>query len=206
MTGQGESLTWNLPHRPLAESFEFFYFQLFLVCIVGFLFYFLEYAQLMNAFIFAAALFGLVYPGRVMEGFVLLMALNHRDFAYTTLMIHGANIYITEWVLLILLAAAAPKAVFVIRRYRIPAFALLTYFLVGFVLFLMSFRAWPLYYALRDFSLVYYSFFAVVALAHVQGVAGARRIGIALVLGTVPNLVAEGLNYLYGTLPLTIEQ
>ena len=206
MTSQGEMLLWHYPRRPLTESFGFFYFQLVAVCAIAFMFYFLEYAHLFNAFIFAAALFGFVFPARLMEGFVFLMALNHREFAYTTLTVHGANLYITEWVLLILLLAAVPKVQSIFRRHMLPAAMLVFYFMVGFVLFLVSFRAWPLYYALRDFTMVYYALFAIATLAHVQGMDGVRRIGMALVLGTLPNLAAEWLNYLYGTLPMTMDQ
>lgn len=187
-------------------SFGFFYVELVAVCVFAAMIYVLEYAPLFSALIFAAALFGLFHPARLLEGFVFLMALGHRDFSYTALTIHGANIYITEWVLLVLLLAATPKVLSVFRRHPMPATVLAIYFMVGLVLFLMSFRAWPLYYALRDFTLVYYSLFAIAALAHVQGMNGVRRIGMALVLGTIPNLAAEGLNYLYGTLPLTMDQ
>lgn len=206
MINKGGLLRWHYPRQSLAESFGFFYLQLVVVCVVAFMFYFLEYTPLFSSLIFAAALFGFAFPAQLIEGFIFLMALNHRDFAYTALTVHGGNVFITEWVLLILLLAATPKLRSIFRRYPVPAVALILYFMLGLGLFLVSFRAWPLYYALRDFSLVYYSLFALAVLAHVQGIDGIRRIGGALVLGTVPNLIAETLNYLYGTLPLTMNQ
>lgn len=186
-------------------SFGFFYVELVAVCAFAAMIYVLEYAPLFSALIFAATLFGLFHPARLLEGFVFLMALGHRDFSYTALTIHGANIYITEWVLLILLVAAMPRIPRLVHDRQPVAGAIMLYIAVGLVLFFLSFRAWPLYYALRDFALVYYSLFAMAALAHVRGSGGAWRVGMALLLGTLPNLAAEIGNYLYGTFPLTMD-
>lgn len=186
-------------------SFGFFYVELVAVCTFATMVYVLEYAPLFSALIFATALFGLFHPARLLEGFIFFMALSHRDFSYTALTIHGANIYITEWVLLILLIAAIPQMPRLARERQPAVAAVMLYIAVGLVMFFLSFRAWPLYYALRDFALVYYSLFAVAAFAHVKGSGGAWRMGMALLLGTLPNLAAEIGNYLYGTFPLTMD-
>lgn len=163
-------------------------------------------AGVFGGYAFSLSLLGLAAPRRLMEVFVFLLALGHRDFTYTALKIGPANLYITEWVLLILMLAAVPRVADIWRKYRPALLALGLYAGIGFVFFWLSSRYWPIGSILRDLTVVYYAFFAVAALAFLRDEGDINRLFIAMLAGSCFNLGGDMLNYLYGTFPITPEQ
>lgn len=167
--------------------------------------------SLFGGYVFAFALLGLRWPGRLLEVFVFSVALGHRDFTYVAMNLGGgpageAKLFITEWVLLILVVTAVPGVWRLLKRFDAGMILLGGFLVTGSAILFMTFGDWPPSASLRDFALVYYSLFAVTVMAHARDVRGVRRIAIALLLGTVPNLAGDVLNYLYGTLPMTAAQ
>jgi len=168
-------------------------------------------STLAGGFLFSFSLLGILWPARLLEAYLFFLALGQRDFTYTAISMGGGgdasfSIYISEWVLLILLLAALPRLKETARKYPVPIALFSAYFAAGAILFILTFLRWSPMAAVRDFALVYYSLFAVAVLAHVREGSGTARLVIAIILGTIPNIVGEMSNYLYGTLPLTPEQ
>ncbi|MBI5637147.1 MAG: O-antigen ligase family protein [Nitrospinae bacterium] len=163
-------------------------------------------AGVFGGYVFSLSLLGLAAPRRLLEVFVFLLALGHRDFTYTALKVGPANLYITEWVLLILMLAAVPRIADMWRNCRAALLALGLYAGIGFVFFWLSARYWPLGSIVRDFTIVYYAFFAVAALAFLRDAGDVNRLFIAMLAGSFFNLGGDLLNYLYGTFPVTPEQ
>ncbi len=168
--------------------------------------YYLGVAPLFDAFAFSFALIGLMRPARLLEAFLFLLAAGHRDFTYSALQVGPARFYISEWVLVILLVAATPRIRKLWREHKAELVVWSGYFGIGTALLLISARQWPFGAVARDYALVYYSLFMVATLAHVRGRSGLNRLLLVLLLGCLPNLAGEMLNYLYGTLPTTHEQ
>lgn len=163
-------------------------------------------AGVFGGYAFSLSLLGLAAPRRLLEIFVFLLALGHRDFTYTALKVGPANLYITEWVLLILLLAAVPRMAEMWRAYRPALLALGLYAGLGLALFWLSSRYWPLGPIVRDFTVVYYALFMVAALAFLRNGGDINRLFIAILAGSLFNLGSDLLNYLYGTFPVTPEQ
>lgn len=163
-------------------------------------------AGVFGGYAFSLSLLGLAAPRRLLEIFVFLLALGHRDFTYTALKVGPANLYITEWVLLILLLAAVPRMAEMWRAYRPALLALGLYAGLGLVFFWLSSRYWPLGPIVRDFAIVYYALFTVAALAFLRNGGDINRLFIAMLAGSLFNLGSDLLNYLYGTFPVTPEQ
>lgn len=163
-------------------------------------------AGIFGGYLFSLALLGLASPRRLLEVFIFLLALSHRDFAYTALKVGPANLYITEWVMLILMMAAAPRIADMWRKYRPVLLALGLYAGLGLVFFWLSCRYWPLGPVVRDFTIVYYALFTVAALAFMRDAEDVNRLFIAMLAGSLFNLGSDMLNYLYGTFPVTLEQ
>lgn len=163
-------------------------------------------AGVFGGYLFSLSLLGLAMPRRLMEAFFFFLAMGHRDFTYTALKVGPANLYITEWILLILLLAAAPSIPKVWRKYRPALVAMGLYTGCGLLFFLLSLQHWGLGPVARDFTIVYYSLFALAALAFLRDAGDVNRIFLAMLAGSLFNLVPDLLNYLYGTFPVTPEQ
>lgn len=163
-------------------------------------------AGVFGGYLFSLSLLGLVMPRRLMEAFLFFLAMGHRDFTYTALKVGPANLYITEWVLLILLLAAAPSVPKVWRKYRPALLALGLYAGFGLLFFWLSRQHWGLGPVARDFTIVYYGLFALAALAFLRDAGDVNRLFMSMLAGSLFNLGPDFLNYLYGTFPITPEQ
>lgn len=163
-------------------------------------------AGVFGGYLFSLSLLGLAMPRRLMELFFFFLAMGHRDFTYTALKVGPANLYITEWVLLILLLAVAPSIPDVWRKYRPALLALGLYAGFGLLFFWLSRQHWGLGSVIRDFTIVYYGLFALAALAFLRDAGDVRRLFLAMLAGSLFNLGPDFLNYLYGTFPATPEQ
>lgn len=163
-------------------------------------------ADVFGGYLFSLSLLGLFMPRRLMEAFLFFLAAGHRDFAYTALKVGPANLYITEWVLLILLLAAAPSIPKIWRKYRPALLALGLYTGFGMLFFWLSRQHWGLGPVARDFTIVYYGLFAVAALAFLRDSGDVNRLFLAILAGSLINLGPDLLNYLYGTFPYAPEQ
>lgn len=162
-------------------------------------------ADVIASYVFVAAVLGILFPFQLLEIYLFFLAFLHRDFTYLSLSIFGAPLYISEWVLFILLIASLLKKGIWVRAYPYAMGALAVY--VGFggmMLFIQPF--WGLGPMLRDFVIVYYALFIIPVLAHVEGKDAIRRLFAFAAAGAAFNLIGEFLNCLYGTFPWTAEQ
>jgi len=160
---------------------------------------------LFGGYLFAFALFGFWRPKILLSLFVFFMALKHREFAYTAMQLGEIPIYITEWVLLILLLSGLFKFKPLLNKNRRALITVFLFFCIGFILLVMTLPRWGLVPAIRDFAIVYYSLFALITIVHIRTKQEFKFLVGCFIAGTLPNLLAGLVNFLYGTLPLTKE-
>lgn len=159
-----------------------------------------------GGYIFAFSLLGLFWPRHFLAVFMFCMAFASRDFAYTELRLGPVPLYITEWVLTILLVSAIPKLKRAVESYKAELLPLAVYYVIGFLFFASALPAWGLLAAVRDFAIVYYALFSLAVFVHVDSLEWIKRLLFAVLLGTLPNILGEIGNFLYDTLPYTKEQ
>jgi hypothetical protein len=173
--------------------------------LAGFL-YVAGIATAVESYVFAFSLLGLRYPARLLYIYLFFVSFLHRDFCYMSIEMPGLPLYITEWILLILALSGLPKLKTMYREHREATLLVAAWFSFGFILFFLTMPWWGASAALRDFAIVYYAFFIYAVLVHITTVRQTIFLFGALILGTVPNLLADMANLLYNTLPVTGEQ
>jgi len=174
--------------------------------LFSFLLFKLGITTITGSFIFSFSLMGFIWPAYLASAFILLVALAHRDFTYLSMDLSFTPLYITEWVLMILLIAAIPRFQSIIKTYKTPTLIILSFFMVGFALFLASGPYWEAKTAIRHFAIVYYSLFAIAIFAHITKPYQFKITLLAMILGSIPHLLGDLLNFLYMTFPATPEQ
>ena len=159
-----------------------------------------------GGYIYAFSILGLRWPKQLLYIYAFFVSYNHREFTYLTMQIDSVPIYITEWVILILSITGMSHLRETVKKYWYPLSILLVYLLLGLWIFIETFPRWGFVQAMRDFVIVYYAIFALIVMLNIRNEKDYRYLVYAFILGTIPNMIADTLNFLYLTFPSNYDQ